>query len=182
MIHKFVSGLSEKERKVFYICVLVVSLALFDRLFIGPVLTQLQRLDLEIEKQKVDILRDRRFLAYQDRINKESEAFGRYFTASVPDDDVVNAQFLSLIEKLATLGKVSLVKSNPSHTNKQEMFNEYYASLDFNGKLEDVISFMHTINTTEELLKVTKFNMSPRRGGGENEVKVSMTVVKLIAY
>ncbi|HLF19106.1 MAG TPA: hypothetical protein VI749_09520 [Candidatus Omnitrophota bacterium] len=182
MIQKFVSGLSEKERKVFYITVLFVSLALFDRLFIGPVLSHLERLDLEIEKQKVDILRDRRFLAYQDRIKKESEIFSKYFSAAVPDDDVVNAQFLSLIEKLATLGKVSLIKSNPSHTNKQELFNEYFASVDCNGNLEDVISFMHTINTTEELLKVTKFNMSPRRGGSENEVKVSMSVVKLISH
>jgi len=152
-----------------------------DRLFLGPVLVHLEQLDEEIEQQKISIIRDRRFLSYEDKIVKESKVFEKYITKEIPDDDVVNADFLSLIERLATKSNVSLVKSNPSHITKKDKFIEYVANIDCTGKLEDVIAFMHQINTTDDLLKIIKFNMSPRRGT-EDEVKASMAVVKLIVH
>ena len=181
MLQKFVSGLSEKERKIFYITAIFVGLALLDRLFLNPVMGHLKTLDKKVADEKSGIMRDRRILSYQDKIEKESAVFSKYFAASVPDDDVVNADFLRLIERLASQSNVSLVKSNPSHTNKGEQLNEYFASVDANGKLQDVMSFMHTVNTTEELLKVTEFNMTPQRGQ-DSTVKVSMTIVKVIVH
>ena len=181
MLQKFVSNLSEKERRVFYIAAIFVAFALLDRLFMGPILIHIERLDEQIDTEKINIIRDQRFLAYGDEIQKESRALDKYFTKTVPDDDVVNAAFLSLVEQIATQTHVSLVKSNPSHINTKEKYNEYVANVDCNGTLEDVIAFMHRLNTTEELLKVVKFNMSPKRGA-ENEVKISLTVVKLIVH
>jgi len=181
LIAKFVNGLSEKERRIFYITALFVTLALLDRLFIGPIMAHIERLDGEIEAEQIGIVRDQRFLAYKDKIEAEASVFNQYVTATVPDDDVVNAAFLSLIEKLATQSKVSLVKSNPSNVNKTDLYNEYFANVDCDGTLENVISFMHSISSTEELLRVMKFNMTPKRGV-ENQVKASMTVVKLIVH
>ena len=179
MVSKFVNNLSETGRKIFYIAALVVTLAVLDRLFLGPILSHVERLDNEIEAEKINIVRDQRFLAYKDSIEDEHNAFSQYFSTTVPDDDVVNADFLSQIEQLATQTNVGLVKSNPSHVEKREQVNEYYANVDCNGTLENVISFMHQVNSTDTLLKVAKFSMSPRRGA-QNEVKVSMTIVKLI--
>jgi hypothetical protein len=181
LLQKFVSGLSEKERKIFYITAIIVGLALMDRLFLNPVLGHLASLDKKIADEKSAILRDRKILSFQEKIEKASTVFNKYFSQSVPDDDVVNADFLRLIERLASQSNVSLVKSNPSHTDKGEQVNEYFASVDANGKLQDVMSFMHTVNTTEELLKVTEFNMTPQRGQ-DNTVKVSMTIVKVIVH
>ena len=157
----------------------IVLLALFDRLFLGRVLDRLSMIDQEIASQKSSIVRDLRILSYKDTVMKEGEIFKKYITKDVPDTDVVNADFLGLIEKLATQSKVNLVKSNPANTNKSDRFIEYFANLDCNGQLEDVISFMHQINATDGLLKIVKFNMSPKRGS-DNEVNASMTVVKLV--
>lgn len=181
MLNKFVSGLNEKERKIFYITAIVVCLAMLDRLFLNPVMGHLKVLDKKIEEEKMAIMRDRRILSYETKIKNDSEVFNKYFSASVPDDDVVNNEFFRLIERLASQSNVSLIKSNPSHIDKDDQLNEYFASVDANGKLEDVMSFMHTVNTTEDLLKVTEFNMTPQRGQ-ENTVKVSMTIVKVIVH
>ena len=181
MIAKFVQKLSEGERRVFYIAALFVTFALLDRLFISPILGHIERLDSEIEAEKIGIMRDQRFLAHKQRIENEAREFNRYFTEIVPDDDVVNADFLKQIEMLATQTKVSLVKSNPSHVDREVKNIEYFANVDCTGTLENVIAFMHRINSAETLLKITKFNMTPRRGV-ENEVKISMTIVKLIVH
>ncbi|HBG62525.1 MAG: hypothetical protein A2Y03_08255 [Omnitrophica WOR_2 bacterium GWF2_38_59] len=178
MIQKFISNLSENEKKVFYVTVLFVLLACFDRLFLGPVLSKLYTIDNEISIQEQSVIRDIRFLAYKDKIVRELKVYENYINKDQKDADIVNADFLSVVERLATKTKVNLVKSNPSEVKHEKDFDKYYANLDCVGTLEDVLTFMHEINSTEELLKVVKFNMSPKRGV-ENTVNVSMSVVKV---
>src|SRR5262245_50969018 len=134
LLNKFISGLSEKERKIFYITAIVVCLALLDRLFLNPVMGHLKTLDRKIEEEKMAIMRDRRILSYESKINKDSEVFKKYFTEAVPNDNEVNNEFFGLIERLASQTNVSLVKNNPSHINKGEQLNEYFASVDANGR------------------------------------------------
>ena len=179
MIQNFISKLNEKQRKIFYVAAAVVSLALVDRLFFGPILDKINFLNEEIALQKESISRDLKFLGYNDRILKNSQVFSKYFSQVSKDEDVVNAEFLSLIERLASQAKVNLVKSNPAEGKKEKNYSEYAANLDCSGQLKDVISFMHFINSSEELLKITRFNMSPKRGV-DGEVNASMTVAKMI--
>jgi len=178
LIQKFFSKLPDKEKKVFYITLLIVSLAFLDRLFLGPVLDRLQTIDEEIERQRNGIIRDLRLLSYKDHIIQEGEAYNKYFTSGMKDVDVVNAEFLQAIERLASQAKVNLVKSNPTESKKLKRYTEYYANLDLNGPLENVVTFMHMVNTSDELLKVVRFSMTPKRGA--NEVNSSMTIVRLI--
>ena len=179
LLHNFISKLSEKEKKVFYIAVLIVTGAVLDRVFLGPVLDKLKGIDEKIKEQENSINRDNRFLSYKDKIVKESQVFDKFITQNVADDDVVNATFLSTIEKLATQSKVNLIKSTPSEAKKEKKYLQYYANLDCIGALSDVVSFMHVINSSDDLLNVVKFNMTPKRGTLD-EVNVSMSIMKLI--
>ena len=179
MIQKFISKLSKNERKIFNITFVIVLFAFLDLLFLRPVLNRLHVIDEEIVSQKSSIKGDLRILSYKDRIQKKNEAFKKYISPKPQDDDVVNGNFLSMIEKLATQSKVSLVKSNISEKKEQKKYTEYYANLDCTGDLKDIFTFMHLINSTEELLKVVKVNMVPKRGT-QSEVNVSMTVTQLI--
>lgn len=171
--------MSEKEKKVLYIAVVLVTLALLDRLFLAPASEKVKAIDEEIKQQEIVIQRDARFLGYKDKILKESQDFEKYFSAKTADNDVVNAEFLSTIEKLATQFNVVLAKSNPSKVNVNKQFIEYTAELECSGEMKNIISFMHAINSTEDLLKITKFNMTPKKGT-EQEVIVAMTISKLL--
>ncbi|MDP8213348.1 MAG: hypothetical protein P9X22_08715 [Candidatus Zapsychrus exili] len=176
---QYIAKLSEKEKKIFYIAIVLVSLALLDRLFLGPVLDKLNDIKKEVETQKSVIQRDARFLQYKDKIIKENEVFDSYFIDEIEDEDVISADFLSTVEKLATNLNINLARSNPTKTEARKRYIEYYAELDCSGNLENIISFMHAINSTSEMLKVVKFNMTEKRGFPD-EVNVSMTIVKLI--
>ena len=179
MFHNFIAKLSEKGKKILYITLAFAALALMDRLFLGPVLDQLKTIEDKIVEQEDTIKRDLRFLAYKNKIVKNIEVFSKYFEKTQKDADVVNRDFLSVVEKLATKNKVNLIKSNPSEVKKENNFTQYFATLDCSGQLKDVISFMHSINSTEELLKITRFNLTPKRGT-EGEVTASMTIAKMI--
>ncbi len=171
--------MSTKEKKIFYIASAFVLLAFVDRLLLGPFINKISLLNDKIKIKKDSVKRDLRILSYKDRILSEKEVFSEYFTENVPDEDVISAEFLSVVERLATETKVSLVKSNPSETITQKKFIEFYADLDCSGEFKDVISFMHAINSTDELLKVVTFTMTPKRGA-ESKVNSSMKIVKLI--
>lgn len=179
MVQKFLSKLNDREKKILYITMAIVLLVLFERLFWTPASERVSGIDQEIAQQENIIIRDLKFLQHKDRIFREKEVFDKYVTSEVPDDDVVNSSFLSVVEQLATQSGVNLAKSNPTETVKKEGYSEFYANLDCTGTLKDIITFIHMLNSSDEMLKVVTLNMSPRRGE-EEAVNASMTIVKLI--
>ncbi len=179
MIQDFFNKLSANERKFFYIALLFALLAVFDRLFLGPVTSKLKLLDDAIEEQKNMIKGDLRLLSYKDKILKENDALKPFFAQKIQTEEEIIAAFLKHIEILATESKVNLIRVNPSDSKSKKGFIEYYANLECDGLLENVVKFMHSIDASEDLLKVVKFNMGPKKAGSE-EVSASMTVVKII--
>lgn len=175
----FFEKLTDKQKKFVYITLVIVGLALLDRLCFGPITDNIKNIEDEIVRQEETIRGDLRLLGFSDRIMKNGQAFDKYLSEGGKDDDVVNAEFLSLIERLASQSKVNLIKSNPAEAKKEKTYAEFYANLDCTGQLNDIITFMHMINTNDQLLKVTRFNMSPKRGT-EGDVNASLTVERLI--
>ena len=176
---KFLSNLSAQQKKLLNVALAFVFLAIFVNLFLFPVLGKLSLVEEEIGRQKTDIVRDLRFLSYKDKITKEVDTFEPYFTKDLLDEDVVNAQFLSEVESLASQSTVSLVKSTPAETKKEKHYLEYSINIDCTAELKDMLGFMYSINSSEDLLKVAKFNMTPQRGE-TTKVNASMTIVKRI--
>ena len=157
----------------------VVLVALLDRLLIGPGLDKLKDLDQEINNQRTSISRDLRFLTYKTKIDKEIDAFRKFIPQKAMAEDDINTDFFSRVEKLANQTNVKLVKSNPGPGKKEKEYSEYYADVECAGSLKDVISFMHAVNSSDDLFKIVKFNMTPRKGS-PSDVSTSMTVVKLV--
>jgi Tfp pilus assembly protein PilO len=178
-MQKFIAKLSEKERKIFYVMALIVFAALVDRVFIGPALGKIAAIEGKISIEENSIKQDLKILSHKKNILAESKAFDKYYTFDLEDDDVINREFFRMIENLASQSKINLVKSNRSEPLKKEKYIEYYADLDCTGELNDVVTFMHAINSLDQLVKVSQFNMSPKRGT-LNNVSASMTIIKMI--
>lgn len=157
----------------------IVFVALFERLFLGPVFANLNQIDEQIKEKRVDIIRNLRIVSYEDQILERYNAFEDYFVDEMKSDSDINAQFLRAIETLATNSNVKLVKSNASESEKKDKFSEYYANLDCTGRLRDIITFIHEINSSDSLLKVVKLDMTPKRGDTD-EMTASMTIAKML--
>lgn len=175
----FISKLSPKEKKILYFAIAFVVLAAVDRLYLGPIIEKINFTNEQIKQQEFNIRNDMRFLAHKGKIEKDYKEYGKYFVEKLPDNDVINAEFLSTVEQLATKSNVTLIKSNPADTQKDKEYVKYYANLDCSGELKNIIEFMYMLNSTEDLLKVVDFTMAPKRGS-EGEVNASMTIVKLM--
>ena len=179
MLQDFFSKLSPKEKKVFYITMAFVVIALFDRLFLGPVTVRLKSLDEEIKEEKNMINSDLRFLSFKEKILKENTTFAPYFTAKARANEEIIATFLKRIELLASETKINLIRVTPADSKRKKGFTEYYATLECQGLLENIAKFMYAIDTSPDLMKITKLNMTPQRAGGE-EVGANITIIKTI--
>ncbi len=179
MLQNFISKLSPKEKKIFYMAVFFVLAAFLDRLFLGPAMTRLKSLDEEIEHERNIIKSDLRFLSFKNRILKENNAFSAYYAAKAQSDEEIIASFLKNIEMFASQAKVNLVKVNPSGSKQKKDYMEYYTNLECEGRLEDVAKFIYSVNTSSGLLKIIKLSINHKKAGLEY-VNAAMTITKII--
>ena len=178
-ITKFISGLNEIQKKLLVITVVIVIAALFDRLLIAPTMSRLSSIEEDIAKEEALIKQDIHFLGYKDRIVKESEEISPYLTKNMSTDEEMIAAFLKKLESLASQTKVMLIKINPAPGEQDAEYWKYQADLECSGNLENVVSFIHLVNSDTNLMKVLKFNFSANKSNAD-EIKATMTIEKIV--
>ncbi len=176
---KFISSLNDKQKKIAAVAVAFVAIALFDRLLIGPTMSKLAAIDQDITKEKDVIKQDMHFLGHKARIVKENQLYDGFFTKQVPSDEEITAAFLKKVEELAQEAKVDLAKVTPVPGQQEADRWKYQADLECSGQLADIITFMHLVDTSQDLLKVVKFNITAKKSETD-DVKASMTLSKIV--
>jgi hypothetical protein len=178
-ISGFISGLSDQGKKLLTIALIIVIVALFDRLLIAPTMSRLSAIDAETVKEEQAIKEDLHFLSYKDKILKQAQAVEPYFTDNPPSEDEIIGGFLKKIEMIATKANVVLARVTPVPAVQDVNGLKYTADLECSGKLADVVTFMHLINTSEELTKVVKFNLGSKKADSD-DIKATMTIAKVL--
>ncbi len=179
VITQFIAGLSSTGKKLFAIAFVIVAIALFDRLLISPTLSRMSAIDSDIEKETNSIKQDLRFLSYKDKINSESKVYAPYLSEKALSEEEIISAFLKSIEVLAKKGNVTVAKVTPSSGSKEKDYVKYVADLECSGVLSDVVTFIHLIDTSEELMKVVKFSFSSKKADSD-EIKAVMTIHKVV--
>lgn len=150
-----------------------------DRIFLGPAMSRIKTYDEEIDKEKEVIRGDLRLLSYRDRILSEEKAFRPLYLVKEKTSEEITAAFLKKLELLAGESSINLVKVNPAESKQKKSHVEYYASLDCEGKLEDMAKFMYAVDTSPELLKIVQLKVGAKKAGSE-DIAANMTIVKII--
>lgn len=178
-INKFIASLNDNQRKLLIIALVFVVAALLDRLFIAPTMSHLSSIQEDISKEEATIKQDLRFLNYKDRVNQESEEVDPYITKNMLSDNEMIAAFLNKIQNLASVSNINIIKINPMPGEQDVQYWKYQADLDCSGTLSDLVSFMHTINSATDLMKVDKFSFNGKRTDTD-EIKATMTIEKIV--
>lgn len=179
MIQKFLTELSPREKKIFSVCLFILVLAIFDVLMVKPILGRLEGIKQETIKEEALISKDLRLLANKGRIEQENEAYNQYYLDQLPSDKEIISVFLKNVQALATRANVTLNKISPTDTKEDKTHKTYFAELECFGNLDDMVTFMHLVETSPELLKVVKFNLGVKKADSD-EVKSSMTISKMV--
>jgi hypothetical protein len=187
-MNEFFSNMTPLQRKIFYIAVFFVTLALFDRLLIEPTVSKRAEIDEQIKREKELIRGDIKILSYKGKIAKEKEILKPYFSDAIPKDEDVMSEFLGKLDTFAAESGLTVQKNNRSSDQTQEADDAgktkdilvYKADFECSGNLEDVAKLIYRIDTSREFFKILKINLAMKKTGDIEEIRAVMTVAKYI--
>lgn len=179
MLQKFISKLSPREKKIFAFAAVVVICVLVERLLITPTMTRLNYLGNAIVKEEGVIKSNLRFLANEDQIQNDVNALSSYFLNQPKASGQIMGDFSERIEKLAQRSNVVLAKSHIADKEVREDFVVFTANVEISGDINDVLGFLHSIETDDSLIKVEEFSLSAKKAD-PNQVQSSVVISKLL--
>jgi DNA-directed RNA polymerase subunit F len=163
-IYAFFSNLSRREKIIFYVALGFLTLTILDRLIIYPVLSKIKSLNEEIRIEKTQIKKDLHILAQKERILKETKKYARYSIQDLSAEEVATA-LLKEIGDLANKTAVYLVDIKPTGVKEGSVFRKYYVSLSCEAQMEQIFNFMYKLESSNSLLRIEKYNISPKSEG-----------------
>ena len=174
----FWSKLSNKEKIGLSLAFAVMAIALLDRLIISPVRERFRRINQEIRISEKQLAHDLRNVHQKDQIAKLFDKYVEYVQRSGSDEEEV-AKILGEIESLARGSKIYLANMKPQTPKEIDFYKEYAVEIDAEGEIASLITFLHQLNTSTQLLRVEKLRLSSNKKG-DKTLKASMLIIRVL--
>lgn len=178
-IRTFFSGLSQKEKKMLYVSVILLTMMLFDRLVISPISSETSAVKEEITEKLSLTRKNIRLLGYKERILEEDDRYSSYYTRQGLSREVTIATFLGDVENMAKNSGIALNNIDPVRESQRKGYTEFSLELECQGKMSEVFEFLYKIDVSEKPMRVESFQIAVRNRDN-NEVRASVTVTKMI--
>lgn len=175
-LYSFFSHLSKRERLIFNVAFVFISLTILDRLIIYPVISKMKSLDKEIIEETSRIKRDLHIVAQKERIIKESSNYTRYSMQDLSTEEVTTL-LLKEIGDIASKTSVYLIDIKPTGIKEEEVYIRYFVNINCEAQMEHIMQFIYDIENSNNLLKIDKYNISPK-SADSSVARCKMTISK----
>jgi Tfp pilus assembly protein PilO len=160
-ISEFLSRLNKRDRFIFYIVAVFLSMVLFERLMINPIYSKIKSFNEEINKREARINKSLRILAQKDKISAESQEYSSFVTKGVSEEEEFTS-FLRDVEDLANKNSVYLVDLKPGGAKEVGSAKKYIVLLNCEAQMEQIVNFMFNIENSDKLLTIEKYQINPK--------------------
>jgi Tfp pilus assembly protein PilO len=155
----FWDNFSQKEKIGLIAGSLFMSFALLDRLMIGPINQKIKQADLQIKQ-------NRRELAVEIHNASQKPALKEAYDKLVPQeegkgtDEERIAGMLTAVEDLGRDSGSTLLDIKPQPTKNQGLFKQYSITVEAEGEMEKLVTFLYKVNHSKELLRVENLQLN----------------------
>ncbi len=179
LFYQFLSRLSKTEKIIFYTAVAFVVLALFDRLIVYPIYSKISSLSNEIKEKELAISNDLRIFAQKDRILNEAQKYESFLGSPQTDEEEVTL-ILKEIENIASKSSLYIVEMKPAGVKEdKKKIKRFVVNLTCEGQMEQMMGFMYSIENSNMLLTIEKYQISPK-SKESSIVQCSITISKAV--
>ncbi len=176
---KLFSQLQGSGRILLIVAVCFVGLAVMDRLMIGPYTSQMKYMEAESKAQKESLKRSKRIVSFQSKILTEYSNYKSFLDTGVKSQEEIISALLKKIETIAAQQSVTVTNVRPGDIEEKPNFKVYKTSIDCEGKLGDVLSFIHLLEQSDYLFQVERYTMTPKSKGSEI-IKCAFDIVRIL--
>ena len=166
-IEEIFSKLDGKSRILFIVAAIFIAAALMDRLMIGPFTSQMHYMEAESKAQKESIKRSKRVVSFRQGILDEYAKYSTYLDTGEMTQEEIIAALLKKIETLAAQQSVTVTNIRPGDIEEKPNFRVYKTSIDCEGKLGSVLSFINLLEQSDYLFQVERYTMAPKSKGSD---------------
>jgi Tfp pilus assembly protein PilO len=168
---EFLSRLSKKEKRLFYITVTIVVCVFFGNLVFNPVMNG----KITLEEKKLE--KSMYILSQEAAISSEYKKFAQSIKQEQSDEEAT-ASLLSGIEKMAGSVSVFILDMKPNSVEKSEFYKKYSVKIEAEAKISNLTDFIYQLENSPKLLRVSDFRLTPQKK--ETVLKVNMTVTEVL--
>lgn len=178
-LEEFLNQRTKNEKTLGMAAALLVFIALMHGIVIGPILSKMQLIDLDISSRRDEIRRDRRIVSFKDRIYEEYAKSNAYLDGSEKSSEEIIAALLKKIESMAKQQNVIIKDIRPGDTEIKPQFQVYKTSIDCEGALADLLALMNTLEQSDYLFQITRYSLAPKSKGADI-LKASMDIARYL--
>lgn len=160
-LYTILARLSKREKLVLYGAALFVSLALLDRVIIGPIYSKIKSLDEEIGEKESGIKKSLRVLAHKDRILADSAQYSSFLDDFKSKEEEMTS-ILKEIENMADKASIYLIDMKPGGLKESGSSRRYVVNLNCEAQIEQFVDFIYNIEKSDTLLTVEKYQITPK--------------------
>lgn len=173
----FLSKLSKKEKRLFYITVVVVAVVFFERVVLRPVLNKLEVLNGKISLEEKKLEKSLLVLQEESAINSEYEKFAQNIKQEQSDEETL-AALLGSLEKMANSVSVFILGIKPNPIEKYDFYKKYSVKVEAEAKISNLIDFIYQMENSPKLLRLSDFRLTPQKK--ETILKIDMTITEVL--
>jgi len=174
---EFLSRLSKKEKRLFYIAVTIVAIVFFDRVVFRPVMNKLESFNGTISLEEKKLEKSMHIIAQESAITEEYKKFAQGIK-QVQSDEETTASLLSSIEKMAGGVSVFIKDMKPNPVEKLEFYNKFSVKIECEAKISNLTDFIYQLENSPSLLRVADFRLTPQKK--ETVLDINMTVTEVL--
>ena len=176
---EFLSRLSKKEKRLFYITVIIVACVFFDRVVFRPVMSKLESFNGKISLEEKKLEKSMLILQEEDVINSEYKKIAQNIKQVQSDEETI-AVLLSSLEKMANSVSVFILDIKPNPVEKYDFYKKYSVKIEAEAKISNLIDFIYQLENSPKLLRVSDFRLTPQKK--ETVLKINMTVTEVLIH
>ncbi len=157
----------------------VVFIAIMDGLVLGPIWSELEIMDKKIISKAEAIKRDKKIASFRGRIMEEYEKYSNYLDTGEFSQEEIIAALLKKIENLANQQSITVKNIQPGDVEEKPIFQVYKTSLECEGTLTNMLSFMNLLEQSDYLFEITHYSVGPKSKGADI-VKCNMDIARTL--
>jgi Tfp pilus assembly protein PilO len=174
----FFSKLSKGQRAGLIAAGVVVMAVFVDQLIISPTGAKFRGMRQKIAASEKKLSHDLRNINNKALIESEYKSYANFVKKGAASEEENVSNMLAEIEGLARTAGVNLVDIKPQASKQVDFYKEYSAEVTIEGSMEQVVVFLHKLNSSAQLLRAVKLRFGIKQKES-SLVKASMLVTNI---
>lgn len=170
--------LSKRERYIFYISAIILTVVFLDRVVVRQIVGKLNRLNSETFLQERKLQKSLYILLREKMIAKEYEEYTKHVKQTYSDEEE-KARLLSEIEKLARESSVFVANIKSGLAENAKAYKVYTVEIEIESKIDYIIDFIYQLEKSPRLFRVRDFHLIPKENKSE-VLKDRMTITEVL--